>query len=154
MIKIGNTYFAEDAIEAIVPEWVTDRRSDREVVHSSYDVHLASGNIVCAKATEEEIAAVAALLNLATVEEMSGEVEEITFEAEELEELRDLFAAGYKWAARDRDGKAFAYKDKPMKGNVSWQGYEVKRLRHEFEDLSFENEEPLDLTKLFVGVSG
>ena len=154
MIKIGNTYFAEDAIEAIVPEWVTDRRSDKEVVHSSYDVHLASGNIVCAKATEEEIAAVAALLGLLIPEEVADEDEVFTFGSEELEELRKLFGAGYKWAARDRDGKAFAYKDKPMKGNVSWQGYEVKRLRHEFEDLSFENDKPLDLTKLFLGVSG
>ena len=154
MIKIGNTYFAENAIEAIVPEWVTDRRSDKEVVHSSYDVHLASGDIVCVKATEEEIAAVAALLGLLTPEEEVDENEAFTFGSEELEELQKLFVAGYKWAARDRDGKAFVYKDKPMKGNVSWQGYEVKRLHHEFEDLSFENEEPLDLTKLFVEMSG
>lgn len=150
MIKIGNTYFAENAIEAIVPECVTDRRSDKKVVHSSYDVHLASGDIVCVKATEEEIAAVTALLNLATVGEVSDESEEGAFKAEELEEFRTLYDDGFKWIACDRDGKAYAYKDKPVRGYAYWQGYEAKRLGHELKALSFGDATPLDLTMLFA----
>ena len=152
MVKIGNSYFAEAAIEAIVPEWLTERKSDRAVRHNSYDVHLANGNIVTAEATEDEVAAVVNLLGLLVPEEL--EEPEIEFGRDELEELASLFEAGYRWVARDRDGKAFAYKDKPEKGNASWKGDEFQRLHHDFEAIVFEADVPLDLTKLFTGVPG
>lgn len=148
MVKIGDTYFAEGAIEAIVPDKVTDQEAHRRV--SSCTVYLASGSKLTAKATEKEIAAAAALLGpLALPEEPEAD-----FELEELEELATLFGAGFRWAARDRDGKAFAYKDKPTKGRSCWQAYEHQRLYHDFEALTFDADAPLDLTKLFTGVPG
>ena len=152
MVKVGNAYFAEAAIEAIVPEWLTDRRPDRAVRHNSYDVHLANGNIVTAEASEDEVTAVVNLLGLLVLE--YPEEPEVEFGRDELEELASLFETGYRWAARDRDGKAFAYKDKPEKGNASWKGDEFQRLHHDFEVIVFEADTPLDLAKLFTGVSG
>lgn len=152
MVKIGNAYFAEAAIEAIVPEWLTERGADRAVMHNSYDVHLANGNIVTAETTEDEVAAVVNLLGLLVPEEL--EEPELEFGQDELEELALLFQAGYRWAARDCDGKVFAYKDKPEKGNVSWKGDEFQRLYHDFGTIMFEADAPLDLTKLFTGVPG
>ena len=150
MIKIGNTYFSENAIEAIVPEWLTERSSDKRVAHADYDVHLANGNIVTVKASEEEVSSVVSLLGLLA----PAEEAEIELERKELEELATLFGAGFRWAARDRDGKAFAYKDKPTKGLSTWQAYEHQRLHHDFAALTFDAETPLDLTKLFTEVSG
>ena len=150
MVKIGNTYFAENAIEAIVPEWIPDRRTGKDVGHDSYDVHLANGNIVTVKSSEKEVAAVVSLFGLLAPPEEA----EIELDREELEELATLFGAGFRWAARDRDGKAFAYKDKPTKGRSTWQAYEHQRLRHDFVALTFDAETPLDLTKLFTGVPG
>lgn len=149
MVKIGNTYFAEAAIEAIVPEWIVDRRSGKAVAHDSYDVHLANGNIVTAKASEEEVAAVVSLLGL-----LASDEPEIELERDELEELASLFGSGFRWAARDRDGKVFAYKDKPTKGRSCWQAYEHMRLHHDFDAISFDDDAPLDLTKLFTGAPG
>jgi len=152
MVKIGNSYFAETAIEAIVPEWLTGRSPDRVVRHNSYDVHLANGNILTVEATEDEVTAAVSLLGFCVPEEL--EEPQIEFSRDELEELASLFEAGFRWAARDRDGKAFTYKDKPEKGNTSWKGDEFQRLHHDFEAIVFEADAPLDLAKLFTGVLG
>ena len=149
MVKIGNSYFAEAAIEAIVPKFRMVRRSAEAVKHNAYDVHLANGNIVTAEASEGEVAAVVDLLGLLVPDEP-----ERGLGLDELEELASLFAAGYRWAARDRDGKIFAYKDKPEKGDNSWLGTEFERLYQDFEAITFEADSPLDLTKLFAGVPG
>lgn len=148
MVKIGNTYFFEAAIEAIVPEWFVDRRSGKKVGHDRYEVQLANGNIVTTEATEQEITAVVSLLGLL----VPTDEPEIELKREELEELAALFGDGFRWAARDRDGKAFAYKDKPTKGRACWQAYEHQRLHHDFEALTFDADAPLDLSKLFTGV--
>lgn len=151
MVKIGDTYFAEGAIEAMVPRQSMDLCPG---FNGNYipvcDVHLANGSVVTAKATEDEIAAAVALLGLLA----PPEEPETDLEPEELEELAALFGAGFRWAARDRDGKVFAYKDKPTKGRSCWQSDEHQRLHHDFDGIAFDDHAPLDLTKLFTGVPG
>lgn len=149
MVKIGNSYFAEAAIEAIVPEFLMVRGSDEAVKHNAYDVHLANGNIVTAEATEDEVTAVVDLLGLLVPDEPGRRLG-----LDELEELASIFEAGFRWAARDRDGKIYAYKDKPEKGNNSWMGTEFQRLCHDFEAITFEADSPWDLTKFFTGFPG
>ena len=148
MVKIGDTYLAEGAIEAIVPGKVTDQESHHRV--PACTVYLSSGSKLTAKATEDEIAAAVSLLGLLAIPEDP----ETELESEELEELAALFSAGFRWAARDRDGKAFAYKDKPVKGLSCWQAYTHQRLQHDFACLTFDTDAPLDLNKLFKGVPG
>ena len=151
MVKIGDTYFAESAIEAMAP---CERRFIDEHQNVTYapacSVYLSCGNVVTAKATEEEVTAAVSLLGLLAPPEEA----EIELDREELEELATLFGAGFRWAARDRDGKAFAYKDKPTKGRSCWQAYEHQRLHHDFDGIAFDDDAPLDLTKLFTGVPG
>ena len=151
MVKIGDTYFAEGAIEAMAPY---EGRFMDENGHMHYapacSVYLSCGNVVDTKATEDEIAAAASLLGLLALPEEP----ETELESEELEELAALFSVGFRWAARDRDGKAFAYKDKPVKGLSCWQAYTYQRLQHDFACLTFDADAPLDLNKLFKGVPG
>ena len=40
---------------------------------------------------------------------------------EELEKLLDLDARGYEWLARDRDGKLFAFRNKPALSGAYWE---------------------------------
>lgn len=149
MVRIGNVFLEGTAVEAIVPEYLTQRSAGKEVTQG-WDIYFAGGTVVSLKVSEEDLRPLLEEAGYQTPE--SGPVEDLALTPGELEELAVAFRAGYLFAARDGDGKVFAYKGKPKKGKMSWQHDEAKRMHQDYLAVSFDDPEPLDLAALFVGV--
>lgn len=66
------------------------------------------------------------------------------------------YEQGFRFAAKDQNGKAFVYSAKPTKGKESWLNNdyesELRRLRGGFDALSFDDEEPLEISALLAGM--
>lgn len=150
MVRIGNVFLEGTAVEAIVPEYLTQRSAGKSVTQG-WDIHLAGGSVVSLKVSEEELRP---LLEEAGYQTAGSEpAEDLPFTSGELEELATAFRAGFLFVARDGDGKVFAYKGKPKKGKMSWQHDVAKRLYRDYAAVSFDDPEPLDLAALFTGVA-
>lgn len=153
MVRIGNVFFEGTAVEAIVPEYITQRGCGRAVTQG-YDIHLAGGSIVPLNVSEEDLRPLLDEAGYVFPTEAPEPEQSPLFAEGELVELSNAFRAGYLFAARDGDGKVFAYKGKPEKKGMSWRHDEAKRLYRDYAALAFEDTEPLDLTALFTGVPG
>lgn len=79
------------------------------------------------------------------------DVREVNLPEEEVAELWDAWESGCQYAAMDSDGKVWAYRERPLKGPGVWNdgGTFPRRLYGEFNELAFEDEEPLSLRALF-----
>ena len=148
MIRVGDTILNEDFIAAIRPaheKRPTKNNNERTVLI----VSLSSGYEIAVDASMSE--AVRALVKAECLEPMpSGS--QTAFSAEELGELKTRFEQGFRFAAKDEDGKAFVFTVKPTKGAASWINDDsisvIRRLRNSFNALSFEDESPLDISIL------
>ena len=70
---------------------------------------------------------------------------------EEAEELRHLYALGFTYIARDKDGKLYAYSDLPKKSGAYWTGTDIgdqKRMTGAFDFVDSEAEEPVLISSL------
>lgn len=142
MVKIGEAYVDLKSVEAITPM--------REC--NGYALFLAGGRIVgLSGVTEAEV--LDAL-------EAGGCLDPqcVTFTPslaeQELAELHTLWIGGFRYVARDSNGKIFAYRTKPSKGENEWEADndEVRRVNIDTcEALSFEKGNMLDLGEIFGG---
>ena len=155
MIKIGDVYLDEASIQAIMPGTSAPSCGDPAscggsgVERRNYTVYLSTGKVIIVTTSDDELQRL--LTRAGLLQQPDSCAADGQFTADELEELASVFRIGYRFAARDHDGKVFAYKGKPIKGKYTWQHDEAKRLHCDYAALAFEDVEPLDLTALFVG---
>ena len=140
MIKIGRSYFNERQIAAIQPNIPGDH----------VDVYLMRGAVISEKVHEDDLQE---LLERAGLLVSVPEVDPLIIPPTENAELWTAYEDGYLFAAKDKSGQVYAYKEEPEKGASEWiyTGEEAgtRRLHGDFDFLSFEDEEPLALHDLF-----
>ena len=140
MLKIGRSYFNESQIAAIQPSHAGD----------AVDVYLVRGAAISERIDEDELQEVLVKAELLA---WGVGVDVLAFSSSENQELWLAYEDGYLFAAKDKSGQVYAYKEKPEKGNSEWiyTGEEAgtRRLHGDFECLSFEDDEPLELGALF-----
>lgn len=141
MIKIGRSYFNESQIAAIQPSAAGDYA----------DVYLVRGAVITEKIWEDDLQA---LLEEAGLLVSVPAADPLIISPVENAELWSAYEDGYLFAAKDKSGQVYAYRDEPEKGTGEWiyTGYEeagTRRLHGKFDFLSFEDEKPLDLADLF-----
>lgn len=148
MIKIGDVYLDEASIQAIMPGASAQPCGNPDKIRN-YSVYLTTGKVIIIATSATELQQL--LISAGLLQQPETYAADGQFTAEELEELATVFRLGYRFAARDHDGKVFAYKGRPVKGKCTWQHDEAKRLHCDYAALAFEDVEPLDLAALFVG---
>lgn len=140
MIKIGRSYFNERQIAAIQPNAAGDHA----------DVYLVRGAVITEKIWEGDLQEL--LEGLAQLFSTPA-VDPLIIPPTENAELWTAYEDGYLFAAKDKSGQVYAYKDEPEKGTSEWvyTGEEAgtRRLHGDFDFLSFEDEAPLSLHNLF-----
>ena len=145
MVKIGNTYINLEAVEAVAP-----------VLRAhGYEFFLVSGHrIVVECVTEEELTesfSREGYLPLPDIEDSTASLSSC-FTADELKELAEVWAEGYRYIGKDANGKVYAYSKEPIRGAASWLNddavSDVARLSSgDYSALFFE-----DIAPLHIGV--
>lgn len=142
MIRIGHTWVDMNAVSAIC-----ENRSE-----SGYSMFLNSGRIIgLPDITEEEVVEV--LVRCGLIDSCEVGIDMAVFTVDELAELEETFRHGLRWIAQDVDGKNFAYLHKPEKRSHGWvaAGTQAFRLKAgDYDALSYEDAEPVDLKELFT----
>ncbi len=73
----------------------------------------------------------------------------LSFTKEEIEKIKALKILGFKYIARDKNEGLYAYDCKPKKGSLTWYADgEVINMNDGFDQLSFFDDEPLDIEKV------
>lgn len=142
MVRFGDAFVELSAVEAIAP--VRDGWG--------YAVFLTGGRIMNLDVTEEEVVQVLSEAGYLDLVESDPVAVVPALTVPERAELRELYLRGFRFAAKDEDGRSFAFVSSPEKGRASWLADDttfVGRLRNEYNGLSFSDETPLDLAMLF-----
>lgn len=142
MIKLGNVIVNEEFIAAIEPERAPP--SDRPGIV----ITLSTGGTVTSNAKMEEVRYV--LERAGLIEPLERPARLISLFPHEVNELRWHLDRGYHYLAKDEDGRVFAFSERPTKGKSSWLNDDavssVKRLLGDYDALSFDDVEPLEIT--------
>lgn len=141
MIKIGHAWVDMNAVSA-----VCENRSE-----PGWSLFLNSGRIVGLPDVTE--ADVIQALERCGLSEEDGENPPASFSEAEYAELHRAYVDGYFWAAQDSNGHTYAYTEKPEKGSFAWRSEAAGILRlkaGDYDALSFEDAEPLELAALFA----
>ena len=147
MIKLGEAYFDEASIVMIMP------CSPCEGESPSYWVRVIGGWAYRWIADEGEVRKT--LEDLGMIAPQSTPVP--IFTVSELAELGACLSEGYSYAAKDEDGRAYAFEQAPAKGKKSWINDDDKSriaglTAGEYSALSFADEYPLDIAVALEGV--
>lgn len=139
--KIGNVYMDPEAVVAV--------EMDREAMWPAF--HLQTGAVIVADAEEDEV--VAFLLETGLLQDTRPPESFIELTEGECDELRHLYAMGCSWIARDKDGKAYAYRDRPELRGAYWEADEhpAAKLEAGFGFLEPGGEAPLEILALLAG---
>ena len=148
MIRVGGTILNENFIAAIRPANDDGIIVPAEVATLTV-VSLSSG---------EKIAIEAPMSEACGALERVGYLEPDTafrpdgFTPGELDELKTKYEEGFRFAARDDDGKAYVFSAMPTKGKASWINDDdvstVNRLYNDYLALSFSDAQPLEIGAL------
>lgn len=145
MIRVGGAILNENFIAAICP--VNDDGIIVPVeVATLTVVSLSSGEKIAIEAPMSE--ACGALERVGLLEPDTAFLPD-SFTPVELDELRIKYEEGFRFAARDDDGKAYAFSAMPTKGKTSWINDDdvstVNRLYNDYLALSFSDAQPLEI---------
>ena len=108
MIKIGDGWFEETEIVAVRPQ----------ASGTGVRITIRDCGDICSTATMEE--AEAALREAGIIPEEDEPFAPLLPEGARAE-LANLYEAGYEWVARDRDGRCYAFYEKPVKRGAYWE---------------------------------
>ena len=148
MIRVGGAILNENFIAAIRPANDDGVIVPAEVATLTI-VSLSSGEQVIIKAPMAD--ACRALERVGYLEPDTAFLPD-SFTPGELDELRIKYEEGFRFAARDDDGKAYAFSAMPTKGKASWINDDdvstVKRLYNDYLALSFSDTQPLEIGSL------
>lgn len=150
MIKLGEGYYDEASIIAITPV-INPCASDAPV--ERYTVYTVNGQAFRWDADAEEVQRTLEALGMIAPQSMSVPV----FTVSELAELGACLSDGYSYAAKDEDGRVFAYEETPDKGTKSWINDDATSriaclTAGRYAALSFADECPLDIAAALEGV--
>ena len=152
LIKIGNALVDPFEIVAIAP--------DRDECPLGYEkavlirIELRHGGSLWIDATMDE--AEAALIDAGVVTDLLTDLEPddspLQLTDEESERLRELESYGYKYLARDKDGKLYAFQQKPEYGGFYWMDPDpagAGALRIDgFSFIGVDDNEPVEICRL------
>lgn len=148
MIRVGGAILNENFIAAIRPANDDGIIVPAEVATLTI-VSLSSGEQVAIKAPMAD--ACRALERVGSLEPDTAFLPD-GFTPGELDELRTKYEDGFRFAARDDDGKAYAFSAMPTKGKASWINDDdvsiVNRLYNDYLALSFSDAQPLEIGAL------
>ncbi len=148
LVKIGSAWIDPEEIAAI-----------REEIDSVGQVHYIMTRFKNAdddfliEATMDE--AEAALIDAGIIENPFPEEDEPPeLTQEEHDAAADLYDRGFEWLARDKDGKLYAFRNKPEKEGAYWYTFEndkAERIDEGFDFVGFDEEEPWSIPHLLLG---
>ena len=145
MIKLGDAYFDEASITAIIP-------CDADGCHI---VHFDRGGFYQWIASAAEVQRRLEEVGLIAPEPQAVP---LGFLPDEIQILTNALKQGYNYAARDSTGQVYAYRDLPEKGERCWNavgsGPQTIRLHGAFTALSWDDESPLIIATALEGVLG
>lgn len=139
--KIGNAYIDPDAVAAV--------ELDRENMWPAF--HLHTGAVIVVDAEEDEVIDFLVAADLLPDTRPPEAYIELT--EDECDELRHMYAMGCSFIARDMDGKAWAYKNRPELRGAYWEADEdpAARLAARYDFLEAGGEAPLEILALLAG---
>ena len=111
-------------------------------------IHLTTGSIISLESSPE---AVEQLLIEAGL--LAEELPAIELTEEETDELRHLYAMGCSYIARDRDGKAYAYRAEPTLDGAYWEtgdGHPAALLEGDYDFLEPAAGDPVRIDTLLA----
>ena len=141
LIKLGMVFLDPDEIAAI--------EFDSKMFVT---FHLHSGTVITTSASEGEVAK--ALTDAGLLSDDRSAESYVDLTDDEADELRHLYAMGYSWITRDMDGKAWAYKSKPVRDGYYWETDEnspAAELGAEYCFLEPGGDTPLEILALLAG---
>ena len=141
LIKIGKVY--------VDPEEVAALEFDATMYVT---FHLKTGTVITASASEREVEEV--LMGAGLLQDDRPAEAFIELTVEESDELRHLYAIGCSWIARDKDGKAYAYKARPKLVGAYWEaddGHPAALLEADYDFLEPGGDAPLEILALLAG---
>lgn len=146
MIKLGDAYFDEASITAIIP-------CDADDCHI---IHFDRGGFYQWKAEASEVQRRLEEVGLIEPEPQAVSPE---FPPDEMGLLAAALDQGYYYVAKDSTGQVYAYRDLPEKGGRCWNaatddGQQTLRLHGEFAALAWDDESPLIIEAALEGVRG
>lgn len=153
LIKIRNTLIDPEEVQTVTP----DRNEEREQVLIGF-----KGGCSCwIEGTMEE--AEAALINAGVMTDLTDEPPQDedaapALSAFEIEELCKLYENEYRYMARDKDGKLYAYRRKPEHGGFYWSdpgpgGAGALQVCDGFEFIGEDDSEPTEISELLYDPS-
>lgn len=150
MIKLGDAYFDEASIVAIMPVLTSEEPVTR------YTVCVAGGHFYLWDADAAEVQRRLEDVGLIEPEPQAVSPE---FPPDEMGLLAAALDQGYYYAAKDSTGQIYAYRDLPEKGTRCWNaanddGRQTLRLHGEFAALSWDDDSPLIISEALEGVPG
>ena len=156
LIKIGSALINPEEIAAISPS-LNDYNSAGEMA-TMIRFEFRNGGSIWIDATMDE--AEAALIDAGVVTDLTAEQKDDEQPApplcvEEVAKLTELAGDGYKFLARDKDGRLYAFVHKPEYGGFYWE--DPKRdSALQVDGLTFiseDDEEPTEISSLIKGIS-
>lgn len=148
MFRVGDTVLNEDFIAAIQPT-----NDDGMIVPANEAtmifVSLSSGGQAVIRAPMEDV--ISELERVGSLAPAQS-IRTRAFSISDLEELKLRYEQGFRFAARDDDGKAFAFTARPTKGKACWinddDASTVQRLYSDFDALAFDDDNPLEISTI------
>lgn len=139
--KLGNVYIDPEEIAAV----------EFDPVGGQPAIHLLTGSVIFCEVSEPELVAVMTELGLLP-DTRPPETLAVLSDYEE-DELRHLYAMGFSWIARDKDGKAWAYKSRPELLGAYWEADEgpAAKLVCKYDFLEPGGTAPMEIMSLLAG---
>lgn len=138
--KIGNIYVDPEEISAV--ELAND------CLHPA--LYLRAGSVIVVDAEEDEL--LAFLRDTELLPDTRAPEAFIELTDEERDELLHFYAIGCVYIARDKDGKAWAYRRRPELRGFYWEGGDdPEELLARYDFLEAGGEEPMDILALLAG---
>lgn len=156
LIKIGSALIDPEEIAAIVPDMDETVPAYEKATHIRMDFRHGGSVWIDATMDEAEAAMIdAGVMTDLTDEPPQDEDTAPALSAFEIEELCKLCENGYRYMARDKDGKLYAFQHKPKYGGFYWDDPDLAPAMR-VDGLSFvseEDEEPTEICSILSDLS-
>lgn len=152
LIKIGNALVDPNEIAVIQPDRTKRLSDDDNSTHIF--IELRNGGSIRIEAAMDE--AEAALIDAGVMTDLTADHDPVLpLTDAEVEKLYELESDGYKYLARDKDGKLYAFLHKPKYGGFYWDDPDLVPAL-QVDGLSFvseTDEEPTEICSILSDLS-
>lgn len=151
LIKIGDAWVDPAEIAMITSDHPGTCFEPSPGASICIQLRHGAGTWVCATMDEAE----AALIDAGVIENPYPEEDEPPELTDgEIDALADLHNRAFEYLARDKDGKLYAFRNKPEKEGAYWNTYDndkAERIDEGFDFVSYDDEKPWSIAYLLVG---